>query len=248
MAPVMLVTGAARGIGAAIAKAGAQAGYDICITYAGRKDAADAVVADIVNLGRKAIAVQADAGTEDGVLETFATLDREFGRLDAFIGNAGVTGSFTHLADIDTEMLRRTLDINVFGLILACRESVRRMSTARGGEGGNIVLISSVAADLGSPTEYVHYAATKGAVNSLTIGLGREVATEGIRVNAVAPGMIETDIHADAGRPERLAEKAPDIPMKRPGLPEEIASAVMWLVSDGASYCTGHVLKVTGAR
>ncbi len=248
MAPVMLITGAARGIGASIARQGARRGYDVCLTYAGRDEAAASVVADIEAAGRRGLALKADAGTEAGVLETFAAIDSHFGRLDAFVGNAGVTGAFTELADIDAEMLRRTLDINIFGLILGCREAVRRMSTERGGKGGNIVLISSVAAELGSPHEYVHYAATKGAVNSMTIGLAREVAEQGIRVNAVSPGMVETDIHADAGRPERLTEKAPAIPMKRPGLPDEIAEATLWLLSDAASYCTGSNIKVSGGR
>lgn len=248
MSKVMLITGAARGIGAALARMAAARGYDVCITYAGRDEAAKAVVADIEAVGQRALALKADAGTEAGVLTTFEAIDREFGRLDIFVGNAGVTGAFTRVADLDSEMLRRTIDINVFGLLLGCRESVRRMSTARGGPGGSIVLISSVAAELGSPDEYVHYAATKGAVNSMTIGLAREVALEGIRVNAVAPGMVETDIHADGGRPERLVEKAPTIPMRRPGTPDEIAETVMWLASDAASYCTGSVLKVTGGR
>jgi NAD(P)-dependent dehydrogenase (short-subunit alcohol dehydrogenase family) len=248
MSKVMLVTGAARGIGAATARMAAARGYDVCITYAGRDEAAAAVVADIEAAGRKGYALKADAGTEEGVLATFETIDRKFGRLDVFVGNAGVTGAFTRVADLDSEMLRRTLDINIFGLLLSCREAVRRMSTSRGGPGGSIVLISSVAAELGSPDEYVHYAATKGAVNSMTVGLAREVALEGIRVNAVAPGMIETDIHADAGRPERLSEKAPAIPMHRPGTAEEIAESVIWLASEAASYCTGSILKVSGGR
>lgn len=248
MSKVMLVTGAARGIGAALARMAATRGYDVCITYAGRDEAAQAVVADIEAAGQRGLALKADAGTEAGVLATFEAIDREFGRLDVFVGNAGITGAFTRVADLDAVMLRRTIDINVFGLLLSCRESVRRMSTARGGRGGSIVLISSVAAELGSPDEYVHYAATKGAVNSMTVGLAREVALEGIRVNAVAPGMIETDIHADAGRPERLVEKAPAIPMHRPGSPDEIAETVLWLASDAASYCTGSVLKVSGGR
>ena len=248
MTKSVLITGAARGIGAATARMAATRGYDVCFTYRGREAEARAVAADIEACGQRALAVVSDAGSESDIVALFERIDREFGRLDAFVGNAGITGAFTRLDEIDGDMLRRVVDINVTGLILACREALRRMSTAHGGPGGSIVLVSSVAARLGSPGEYVHYAATKGAVDSLTTGLAREVAREGVRVNAVAPGLINTDIHGDAGRPERAAENAPNIPMARPGEADEIAEAILWLMSDAAGYCTGSVLTVSGGR
>ncbi|MCP5372497.1 MAG: SDR family oxidoreductase [Hyphomicrobiales bacterium] len=248
MAKTVLITGAARGIGAATARLAAARGYDVCFTYRGRDGAAAALAADIEARGRRALPLVSDAGSEDDIRALFARVDAEFGRLDAFVGNAGITGAFTRLDEIDPAMLRRVVDINVVGLILACKEAVRRMSSRHGGPGGAIVLVSSVAARLGSPGEYVHYAATKGAVDSLTVGLAREVAREGVRVNAVAPGLVNTDIHGDAGRPDRAADNAPNIPLGRPGEAEEIAESILWLLSDAAAYCTGSVLTVSGGR
>jgi len=246
--PVMLVTGGSRGIGAAIVRAAAAAGYEIALTYADDRAAAEAVAAEVNGSGRRAVIVQADVAREADVLAVYAAVDDAFGRLDALAINAGITGRFTRVDEIDVATLERVLAVNVTGAFLCAREAVRRMSTARGGSGGAIVVVSSRAAGLGSPGEYVHYAASKAAVDTLTVGLAKEVAREGIRVNAVAPGLIDTEIHARGGRPERVARITPTIPMERIGTAAEVAAAVLWLLSDHASYVTGTIVDVSGGR
>jgi|ERR1700681_828020 len=246
--PVMLVTGGSRGIGAAIVRAAAAAGYEIALTYADDRAAAEHVAEEVNGTGRRAVIVKADVAREDDVLAAYAAVDDAFGRLDALAINAGITGRFTRVDEIDAATLERVLAVNVTGAFLCAREAVRRMSTARGGSGGAIVVVSSRAAGLGSPGEYVHYAASKGAVDALTRGLAKEVAREGIRVNAVAPGLIDTEIHARGGRPERVARITPTIPMERIGTADEVAAAVMWLLSDQASYVTGAIVDVSGGR
>ena len=246
--PVMLVTGGSRGIGAAIVRAAAAAGYEIALTYADDRAAAERVAAEVNGSGRRAVIVQADVAREADVLATYAAVDDAFGRLDALAINAGITGRFTRVDEIDAATLERVLAVNVTGAFLCAREAVRRMSTARGGSGGAIAVVSSRAAALGSPGEYVHYAASKAAVDTLTRGLAKEVAGEGIRVNAVAPGLIDTEIHARGGRPERVARITPTIPMERIGTAREVAASVLWLLSPEASYVTGAVLDVSGGR
>ncbi len=247
--PIVLVTGGSRGIGAAIARKAAQAGYDVAITYVADAAAAEAVVADVRSAGRRGLAVQADMANEADLARAFAAVDSGLGRLTAFVNNAGVTGRSSRLDAADPAVVRRCIDVNVTGAILAAKEAVLRLSTRHGGAGGAIVNISSVAARLGSPGEYVWYAASKGAIDSLTAGMAKELALEGIRVNAVSPGMIATEIHekstGDAGRVERMR---PLIPMQRIGEADEIADAVLYLLSDAASYITGSNLTVSGGR
>ncbi|WP_375460543.1 glucose 1-dehydrogenase [uncultured Enterovirga sp.] len=247
--PVVIVTGGSRGIGAAVARLAASRGYDVAISYVSDAGAAERALAECREAGARAIAVAGDLSREDDVLRLFDESAREFGRIDHVVNNAGITGRSGALADTDPAVIRSAIDINVTGAILVAREAARRLSTKRGGQGGSLVNISSVAAEIGSPGEYVWYAASKGAVDSLTAGLSKELAAEGIRVNTVAPGLTDTEIHArstgDAGRVGRIA---PMIPMGRVGQPEEIAEAVLFLMSDGASYISGAKLKVSGGR
>ncbi len=243
-----LITGGSRGIGAAAARLLAAAGCNIAFSYVSDTAAATALTSDLEAMGVKARAVKADMGTEDGMLAFFQSVDQAFGAPDYVINNAGITGAITKVAELDTAELRRVVDVNVFGAMLCCREAVKRLSTAHGGRGGAIVNLSSAAVRLGSPNEFVHYAMSKGAIDSLTLGLAREVAQEGIRVNAVAPGLIETDIHASAGAPDRLERLGPGVPIGRAGTAEETAEAIRWLLSDAASYVTGAILPVTGGR
>jgi len=245
---VLLVTGGSRGIGAACALLGAAAGYDVCVNYAGDAAAAQRVVDGVRAAGRRAVAVQGDVGVEADVVRLFATCDRELGGVTALVNNAGVVSPPSRVDAMDAERIARVLRINVLGAFLAAREAVRRMSTRHGGAGGVIVNISSAAARLGSAGEYVDYAASKGAIDTMTLGLAREVADEGIRVAAIRPGLIDTDIHESQGDVGRLDRLAPSVPVKRAGTPEEVARAALWLMSDEASYVTGSILDVAGGR
>ena len=246
--PVMLITGGSRGIGAATAIKAAQNGYDVAVNYAGNADAAAAVVAACEVAGAKAISIQADVSNQDGIAALFEKSDVTFGRLDAVITNAGRTGSASMLADADPADIAKTVELNVTGALLTAREGARRMMTSRGGNGGHIVNLSSAAVWIGSPGDFVWYATSKGAIDVMTLGLAKELAGEGIRVNAVAPGLIDTDIHASAGMPDRIERLGASVPIGRAGTAEEVADAILYLMSDQASYVTGTVLKVTGGR
>ncbi len=248
MSKVIVVTGGSRGIGAATCRLAAQRGYAVCVNYRENRDAAEAVVRDCRQGGVMAAAVQADVSVEAEVVRLFETADRELGRVAALVNNAGTLEKQTRVEDMDAGRIARVLAANVIGPFLCCREAVRRMSTRRGGTGGSIVNVSSVAARVGSPGEYVDYAAAKGAVDSLTLGLSKEVAEEGIRVNAVRPGFIYTDIHARGGEPGRVDRVKAFVPMKRGGQPEEVAAAILWLLSDEASYATGTFIDIAGGR
>ena len=245
----VLVTGGSRGIGAATARLVAEHGYDVCLSYLDRDDSAQAVVADIIEAtGVHALAVRADVSQEQDVLHLFATAHAELGRLTGLVNNAGVLDRQSTVADLQAERIHRILAVNVLGAFLCAREAVRAMSTADGGLGGAIVNVSSRAAVLGGAGEYVDYAASKAAVDALTVGLSREVADVGIRVNAVRPGLIETEIHASGGEPGRVGRLGPTVPMGRGGTAEEVAEALVWLLSDQASYVTGSFLEVSGGR
>ena len=241
---VLAVTGAGKGIGAAVARLAAARGYDLCLTWGSDLGAAEATAAACREAGAAVELVQADAADPAATARAFAACDARFGRLDAFVGNAGTTGPASSFLDSSDETWRRVFELNVLGLATACREAARRMV----GKGGGIVCISSRAPAYGSPFEFVHYAASKGAVDVLVLGLAKELAQQGVRVNAVAPGMIDTAIHASAGIPERVDRIVPTVPMKRLGTPEEVAESVLWLLSDAASYVTGTVLDVGGGR
>ena len=244
----LLVTGGSRGIGAAVCLLAARAGYRVAVNYASNEIAAGALIAEIKAGGGEAFAVRGDVGNEADVTAMFEAVDKTFGRLDAFVNNAGVVDRKARVDEMSVERLERMMRINVIGSILCAREAVRRMSTLRGGKGGSIVNLSSAAATLGSPGEYVDYAASKGAIDTFTIGLAREVANEGVRVNAVRPGIIDTEIHASGGQPGRVAAIRDTVPMKREGKAEEVAHAVLWLLSDAASYTTGSIVNVSGGR
>ena len=246
MKGMAIVTGGSRGIGAATARSLAREGYDVAISYKSHGAAAEDVISTIRASGRRGIAVQADCGREDEIVRLFETIDRETGRVTALVNNAAELGAVTRIADLDAAMLTRVAAVNVIGPMLCSREAVRRMSTRYGGSGGAIVHISSTAAYVGGPGEYVHYAATKGAVDAMTVGMARELAAEGIRVNAVAPGLTETDFLGPLGGKERIDEKAPLVPLGRAARPEEIAEAVAWLLSEAASHVTGARLPVSG--
>jgi len=248
MSGTMIITGSGRGIGAAIAQLAAQRGYSVCVNYANRSERADQVVATIREQGGKAITVQADVSDETQVKALFDTAIEKLGPLVALVNNAGITGNIGRFVDREIESLRRTLDINILGTMLCSQEAIRLMSTTSGNNGGSIINISSQAVRLGSPDEYVHYAASKAAVETFTIGLAKEITHEGIRVNCVSPGIIETEIHAEGGDAMRVQRMASQVPMRRAGLPSEVAAAVLWLVSDEASYCSGSILSVGGGR
>jgi len=248
MSKVLLVTGGSRGIGAATALLAAQQGYAVAVNYTANSLAADEVVRQIRAGGGQAVAVQADVADEAQVLGMFAKIDAKLGRLSALVNNAGVVDVTARVEDMSVARWKRMFDINVIGTMLCAREAVRRMSNRHGGEGGAIVNVSSAAARLGSPGQYVDYAAAKGAVDAFTIGLAKEVAAEGIRVNAVRPGLIETDIHASGGLPDRVRDLAHQVPMQRGGSAEEVAQAIVWLLSDAASYTTMSLLDVSGGR
>ncbi|MEE7503571.1 SDR family oxidoreductase [Methylobacterium mesophilicum] len=244
---VAIVTGGSRGIGRAVALLLAERGYAVCLSYVSDAEAAQGVVDAIVAKGGQALAVQGDVGDEADVIALFRAADG-LGRLAALVNNAGVVDVKSDVADMSVTRLQRMMTTNVVGSFLCAREAVRRMSTKRGGAGGAIVNLSSVAARLGGPGQFVDYAASKGAIDSLTIGLAREVAADGIRVNAVAPGIIATDIHASGGEPDRVERLGPGVPMKRAGTAEEVAAPIVWLLSDEAAYTTGAILDVGGGR
>jgi NAD(P)-dependent dehydrogenase (short-subunit alcohol dehydrogenase family) len=248
MNQVLVVTGGGRGIGAATARLGAARGYAVCIAFLHREAAARAVVGEIAAKGGKAIAVAADVGREDDVVRLFRRVDADLGPLTALVNNAGILETQMRVESMDAGRLGRVFAANVFGSFLCAREAVRRMSTRHGGAGSAIVNVSSAAARLGAPNEYVDYAAAKGAIDTFTIGLAKEVAAEGIRVNAVRPGVIRTEIHASGGEPDRVERVKTAVPMQRGGEAEEVARAILWLLSDEASYTTGALLDVTGGR
>lgn len=243
-----IVTGGSRGIGAAIAKLLGANGYSVAVNYAQDEASARGVLDQLTRAGSRAVGIQGDISREADILRLFEIAERELGPIRALVNNAAVTGTFARVEKVDAAALARMLAVNVSGTILCSREAVRRMSTKRGGSGGAIVNISSIAARTGSAGEWVHYAASKGAVNTFTIGLAREVAAEGIRVNAVAPGLVDTQLHAANGEPGRLARLSPTIPMQRAATPDEIAQGVLWLLSDAASYTTGSILEIGGGR
>lgn len=248
MDKVLLVTGGSRGIGAASCLLAARQGWSVAVNYTANSLAADEVVREIRAAGGRAMAVQADVADEAQVLRMFEQVDAKLGRLTGLVNNAGVVDVTARLQDMSVARWKRMFDINVIGSLICAREAVRRMSTKNGGSGGSIVNLSSAAARLGAPGQYVDYAATKGAIDAFTIGLAKEVAAEGIRVNAVRPGLIETDIHASGGLPNRVKELQHQVPMQRGGTAEEVAEAIVWLLGEGASYTTMSLIDVSGGR
>ena len=244
MSKILLITGASRGIGAATAKLAGARGYDVAVNYLRDTGAADAVVSAIRAAGRRAVAIQGDMAREEDIARTFETIDRELGRLTHLVYNSGTTGGYSRLEDADAAMMRSVLELNVLGALMCVKAAAERMSTKKGGQGGAIVLISSMAAVLGSAGEYIWYAASKGAIDSMTVGLSRELAADNIRVNAVAPGLIDTGLHP----PGRLERLAPMMPIPRAGTPDEVAEAVMFLLSEASSYTTGTNIRVAGGR
>ena len=245
---VIIVTGGSRGIGAATARLAGQRGYAVAVNYVSNRDAAEAVAGEIRAAGSRAITVAGDVAREEDVLKLFATVDRELGPVTALVNNAGVLDHQSRLDAMSAERINRVLIANITGSLLCAREAVKRMSTRHGGQGGAIVNLSSMAAKLGGPGEYVDYAASKGAIDAFTIGLAKEVANEGIRVNAVRPGLIYTDIHASGGEAGRVDRLKDAVPMKRGGTAEEVANAILWLLSDEASYATGTFIDISGGR
>ncbi|QND51961.1 SDR family oxidoreductase [Phyllobacterium sp. 628] len=247
MTKTILITGASRGIGRAAAILAGQRGWSVGVNYVGNKTAADEVVAAIIAAGGKAKAIQGDVASEADVISMFKQAD-ELGTLDGLVVNAGIVAPASKLMDMDADRMGRMFDVNILGAYLCAREGVRRMARSRGGKGGSIVILSSAAARLGGPSEYVDYAGSKGAMDTLTIGLSKEAGPEGIRVNAVRPGLIETDIHASGGQPDRAQRLGVTAPLGRPGTADEIGESIVWLLSDAASYVTGAHLDVTGGR
>ncbi|WEY39671.1 SDR family oxidoreductase [Paraburkholderia sp. SUR17] len=248
MSKVVLITGASRGIGRATARLLGARGWTVGVNYAHNEAAAQEVAAEVGRAGGHARLIRGDVANEADVIAMFDTLEKAFGRIDALVNNAGIVAPSLPLADMSAERLRRMFDVNVYGAYLCAREAARRMSKDRGGDGGAIVNVSSAAARLGSPNEYVDYAGSKGAVDTMTIGLAKELGPQGVRVNAVRPGLIDTDIHASGGRPERAAVLGAQTPLGRPGTADEVAEAIVWLLSDAASYVTGALLDVSAGR
>ncbi|MBU6224588.1 MAG: SDR family oxidoreductase [Burkholderiales bacterium] len=248
MKPVLLVTGASRGIGAATALLAARQGWAVAVNYSQNAAAAEAIVKQIKAQGGQAVSIQADVGDEAQIKHLFTQVDKQLGRLTGFVNNAGVLDVAARVDELSWKRVERMMRINVIGAMICAREAVLRMSTKHGGKGGAIVNLSSVAARMGAPGQYVDYAASKGAIDTFNLGLSKEVAAEGIRVNAIRPGIIDTDIHASGGIPDRAQTMAPMIPMLRPGSAEEVAQSIVWLLSDAASYVTGANLDVTGGR
>ncbi|MEM9472785.1 MAG: SDR family oxidoreductase [Pseudomonadota bacterium] len=244
----VLVTGGSRGIGAACVRLLARDGYDVAINYARSADAADKLAAEVSEMGRQAIAIKADVGSQPDVTGMFSRIDSELPPLAGLVNNAGILFEKARLAEFDADRINETLRVNVTGSFLCAREAVRRMSTADGGSGGVIVNVSSAAARIGSPNEFIDYAASKGAIDAMTLGLSKEVAADGVRVNAVRPGLIHTDIHASSGQPDRVERLQGQVPMGRGGSAEEVAEAIVWLLSPAASYVNGVLLDVTGGR
>jgi len=248
MAGILLVTGASRGIGAATARLAAQRGWDVAINYAGNHAAAEAVAADVRKAGRRAVTIQADVGDPEAVRALFARVDRELGVLDGFVNNAGILWPHSRFVDIRGEQLARSIAVNLTGTFTAAQEAVRRMSKRLGGKGGVIVNMSSMAGKLGGAFECLDYAVTKGALDTMTVGLAKELAAEGVRVNGLRPGLIETEIHASAGEPGRVARLMSSVPLGRGGTADEVAEAAVWLLSDAARYITGVTVDVAGGR
>ena len=246
--PVIIVTGGGRGIGAATAKLAAERGYAVCVNYLHGRESAEAVVREIAQMGGHAVALQADISSEAEIVTLFQRVDTALGSISALVNNAATLEKQTRLEAMDASRIQRIFSVNVFGAMISAREAVKRMSTKRGGSGGTIVNVSSGAAKFGSPGEYVDYAASKGAIETFTVGLAQEVAQEGIRVNAVRPGYIYTGLHAKGGEPERVERVKAQVPMQRGGQPVEVANAILWLLSAEASYVTGTVVDVSGGR
>jgi NAD(P)-dependent dehydrogenase (short-subunit alcohol dehydrogenase family) len=248
MSKILLVTGASRGIGAATARLAAARGYDVALAFGTAEEAAEAVAADVRKVGRRAVTIQADVADPAQIKALFQTVDRDLGRLDAFLNNAGIFTLGVRFVDITTENLNRMIATNLTGAFVANQEAVRRMSKRLGGKGGVIVNMSSMAAKLGGPFDCVDYAASKGGVESMTVGMAKELAGEGIRVNGIRPGLIDTDIHARAGQPDRLKKLEASVPLGRGGTAGEVAEAALWLMSDAAAYVTGVTIDVAGGR
>ena len=248
MTKILLVTGASRGIGAATARLGAARGYDVALGYGQDQDAAEAVASDVRKSGRRAVTIRADVADPAAVTAMFATVDRELGRLDAFLNNAGIFSLGVRFVDISVANLQRMIATNLTGAFIANQEAVRRMSKRTGGSGGTIVNLSSMAAKLGGPFDCIDYAASKGGVESMTIGMAKELAGEGVRVNGIRPGLIDTDIHARAGQPDRLKRLEASVPLGRGGTADEVAEAALWLMSEQAAYITGVTIDVAGGR
>jgi len=245
---VVLITGASRGIGAATARLCAKAGWDIVVNYTQNKEAAESLCVELKNLGATTLCVQADVGDESQILNMFSQIDSHFGALHGLVNNAGIVDMTSLVVDMSWNRLERMMRVNILGSIVCAREAIKRMSTHHNGSGGSIVNLSSVAARVGAPSQYVDYASSKGAIDTFTFGLAKELATQGIRVNAVRPGIIDTDIHASGGLPNRAKDLAPMVPMQRAGTAQEVGEAILWLLSDASSYTTASVLDVTGGR